>query len=235
MAVKKKTPSMVLPLAVLLLGVLAYRIQRPRLVAAVAHARLAQDSVQGRIANLRGLSHQDTTTLRRQARASEQEIAAAEAAIAPSVDIPSLMRNVDALAHRYRLTSGPLAPDTAIAVANQVATLAAPYGVETYRVTVAGTWSDVVGFVDALPENVGRIVAVPAVRSLIPARTGDGSLTADIGIAVVTQHGQPLPTAPVVPSGPIGGPTSVAIAPSTVTPTPVPPPSGMPAPVPPVR
>ncbi|MGI8549061.1 MAG: hypothetical protein ACR2M1_17350 [Gemmatimonadaceae bacterium] len=147
-----------------------------------------QDSIKNRISRLQGLSHQDTTSLRREAVASEREITAAEATIPDAVDIPDLMTSVDAVARRYRLKSGPLAPDTAVAAANQVAILAAPYGAETFRVTVTGAWGDVVEFVDALPAGAGRIMTVPAIRRLKPSRTGDGSITADIGISVVTRH-----------------------------------------------
>jgi hypothetical protein len=220
---KKSSSSILLPVAVLLIGAAAFRIQRPRLMASVAKEHIAQDSVRDRISKLRGLSHQDTTALRKQAHQSEDEILAAEAMITPSVDIPALMINVDALARRFRLKSGPLAPDSTIVTTNQVSMVAAPYGAETFQVGVTGTWGDVVGFVDALPTRAGRIMVVPTIRRLTPSTSGDGPLTADIAISIITQHStfvaaNPLP--PGVRPGLVpGAPSSSLPMPGTTQPS----------------
>ena len=123
----------------------------------------------------------------------------------------------------FRSKSGPLAPDSTIVTTNQVSMVAAPYGAETFQVGVTGTWGDVVGFVDALPTRAGRIMVVPTIRRLTPSTSGDGSLTADIAISIITQHStfvaaNPLPSnarpglAPGAPSPTL--PTTVPTQPS---------------------
>ena len=177
---------------VLLVGIVAYRIQRPRLMAAVVTAQAVHDSMAAHITMLGSLSHQDTAVLRDRVRSNAHEIAMAEERIPESVNTPALMLTVDTLTHRYHLTSGPLTPDSMSL--DQPEANAVPYGIEAFDVTVTGSWGDIVAFIKALPEHPGPVMVIPAVRGLVRAHTGERSLTADVALMIVTRHPRsPLP------------------------------------------
>ncbi|MBW7934408.1 MAG: type 4a pilus biogenesis protein PilO [Gemmatimonadaceae bacterium] len=151
-----------LPALLLLVSLAGYRTMKPRNQEALEPLRTQRDRLRDAKARLSSIDPKMAATLRARLQAERQAIAAIEANIPKTENLPGLMRRMHERAAALQLRMGDIEP---VAESPLAAPTTNPYAATAYAISVRGRWAPLTQLMNDMAQPTGEII-VPVVESV---------------------------------------------------------------------